>query len=85
MTPANRISNRYTIEIAALTSQSEAENLLLHLKSKGVNGFYTPVRRGSLVVYRVRAGMFTNSDDASKNLLKISSLAKVHGTVARLH
>ena len=84
VTPANRISNRYTIEIAALSSQSEAEKLLLRLKSKGINGFYTPVRRGAEVIYRVRVGMFTNSDEAERSLLKVSSLSKVQGSVARL-
>jgi cell division septation protein DedD len=81
---ANRISSRFTIEIAALSSQSDAEHLLMKLKSKGIDGFYTPVRRSGEVIYRVRTGMFTNMDDAEKSLLKVASLSNVKGTVAKL-
>ena len=84
-TSRDRISNRYTIEISAVSSQVEADNLLLKLKSEGISGFYTPSRRGPLVIYRVRVGLFTNADDAKKNLQKISLRSKVRGTVTRLH
>jgi cell division septation protein DedD len=85
VTASNRVSSRYTIEIAAVASQAEADNLLLQLKSLGISGFYTPSRRGALVIYRVRVGMFTSADDAAKNLLKISSHSKIRGAVTRLH
>ena len=79
-----KTSSRFTIEIANLTSQSEAETLLLNLKSKGIDGFYTPVRRGGEVYYRVRIGMFSNAEDAQKNLSKIAAAVKIKGTVSKL-
>lgn len=82
----NRIkqSSRFTIELANFTERDDAENLLLQLKARGIEGFYTPMRRGGQVIYRVRLGMFTNPDDAQKVLTKVNSAAKVNGVVAKL-
>jgi cell division septation protein DedD len=82
----NRIkqASRFTIELANFTEREDAETLLLQLKSRGIEGFYTPMRRGGQVIYRVRLGMFTNSDDAQKVLAKVNSAAKVNGVVAKL-
>ncbi len=82
----NRIkqASRFTIELANFTEREDAETLLLQLKSRGIEGFYTPMRRGGHVIYRVRLGMFTNPDDAQKVLAKVNSAAKVNGVVAKL-
>ncbi len=82
----NRIkqASRFTIEIANFTEREDAETLLLQLKARGIEGFYTPMRRGGQVIYRVRLGMFTNPDDAQKVLAKVNSAAKVNGVVAKL-
>jgi cell division septation protein DedD len=82
----NRIkqASRFTIELANFTEREDAETLLLQLKSSGIEGFYTPMRRGGQVIYRVRLGMFTNPDDAQKVLAKVNSAAKVNGVVAKL-
>ena len=79
-----RQTSRFTIEIANLSSQSDAEALLIKLKAKGIDGFYTPVRRGGEVIYRVRLGMFNNADDAEKIRTKFSQITKMSGNVARL-
>ena len=79
-----RQSSRFTIEIANLSSQSDAEALLIKLKAKGIDGFYTPVRRGGDVIYRVRLGMFNNADDAEKIRTKFSQMTKISGSVAQL-
>lgn len=82
----NRIkqASRFTIELANFTEREDAETLLLQLKARGIEGFYTPMRRGGQVIYRVRLGMFTNPDDAQKVLAKVNSTAKVNGVVAKL-
>ncbi|MEI6397857.1 MAG: SPOR domain-containing protein [Pseudomonadota bacterium] len=80
----NKLTNRYTIEIATLKTQTEADDLLLKLKGRGIDGFYTPTRRGGEVFYRVRLGMFTNQDDAEKTRLKVSQASPYKGTVAKL-
>ena len=80
----NKLTNRYTIEIATLKTQSEADDLLLKLKGRGIDGFYTPTRRGGEVFYRVRLGMFTSQDDAEKTRLKVSQASPYKGTVAKL-
>jgi len=82
--PSTRQITRFTIEVANFNDQSEAEALLLKLKSRGIEGFYTPVRRGGEVIYRVRLGMFANPDDAQKVLAKVNTVAKVNGTVSKL-
>jgi cell division septation protein DedD len=82
--PVNKMTSRYTIEIATLKSQGEADDLLLKLKGRGIDGFYTPTRRGGEVLYRVRLGMFTNQDDAEKTRLKVSQASPYKGTVAKL-
>lgn len=78
-------STRFTIELAHFNSQDEAEALLMKLKDKGIEGFYTPMRRGGTVIYRVRLGMFANPDDAKKVMAKVSASARINGTVTKLH
>lgn len=80
-----RISRRYTIELGTLESQKDAESLLLNLKSKGIDGFYTPTRRGGQVYYHVRLGLFTNQDEAEQNLKKIATRVNLQGRVAKLN
>lgn len=80
----SKMTSRYTIEIATLKSQAEADDLLLKLKGRGIDGFYTPTRRGGEVFYRVRLGMFTNQDDAEKTRVKVSQASPYKGTVAKL-
>ena len=77
-------ATRFTIELASFSTQAEAESLLMRLKSRGIEGFYTPLRRGGTVIYRVRLGMFANPDDAKKILAKVNSTAQVNGVVAKL-
>jgi cell division septation protein DedD len=77
-------TTRYTIEIATLKSQSEAENLLLGLKAKKIDAFYTPTRRGSDVIYHIRIGLFSSAIDAEKKLNKISSTSRINGEVKKL-
>ena len=80
-----RVSTRYTIELATVKSQADAESMLIRLKDRGLDGFYTPVRRGGQVLFHVRIGMFSNADDASQNLKKIAARANIQGRVAKLH
>lgn len=77
-------ATRFTIELASFNTQAEAESLLMRLKTRGIDGFYTPLRRGGTVIYRVRLGMFANPDDAKKVLAKVNSAAQIGGVVARL-
>lgn len=81
---SDAVSHRYTIEVAQVSSQSEAEQILHKMKSRGVDGFYTPVRRGGQVIYRIRLGVYVSADDAAKNLAKISGRAQIKGEVAKL-
>ncbi len=78
------MSNRYTIEVAQVTSQAEAEQLLLQMKSRGIDGFYTPVRRGGQVIYRIRLGVYVSADDAAKTLTKITARAQIKGQITKL-
>ena len=84
-TPETRVSTRYTIELGTLSSQAEAETLLLQLKSKGIDGFYTPTRRGGVVLYHVRLGLFAHPDDAEQSLKKIALRTKMTGRVTKLN
>ena len=79
-----RQSTRFTIELAHFNNQADAEDLLMKLKGKGIDGFYTPMRRGGTVIYRVRLGMFANPDDAKKVMAKVSAATKVNGVVTKL-
>ena len=79
-----RQPTRFTIELASFNTQAEAESLLVRLKARGIDGFYTPLRRGGTVIYRVRLGMFANPDDAKKVLAKVNSAAQIGGVVAKL-
>ena len=83
-TPSNKLNSRYTIELATLKTQGEADELLLKLKTRGIDGFYTPTRRGGEVLYHVRLGIFTNQDDAEKTRRKVSQASPYKGAVAKL-
>lgn len=80
-----KISTRYTIEVATLTSQADAEALILRLKAKGVDGFYTPTRRGGQVFYHVRLGLFASAEDAQQSLKKIASRSGFNGRIQKLN
>jgi cell division septation protein DedD len=80
-----KVSTRYTIELGTVKSQADAESMLLRLKDRGIDGFYTPMRRSGQVVFHVRIGLFANSDDAEHNLKKIIARSKVTGRVTKLH
>lgn len=82
--PVPKQATRFTIELASFNNQTEAESLLMRLKTRGIDGFYTPLRRGGTVIYRVRLGMFANPDDANKVLAKVNSAAQVNGVVAKM-
>lgn len=84
LSPARKQATRFTIELASFNTQAEAESLLIKLKSRGIEGFYTPLRRGGTVVYRVRLGMFSNPEDAKKVLVKVNAATRVDGVVAKL-
>lgn len=84
ITPARTQATRFTIELASFNTQAEAESLLIKLKARGIEGFYTPLRRGGTVVYRVRLGMFSNPEDAKKVLVKVNAATRVAGIVAKL-
>ncbi len=83
-TENSSISSRYTIEVAQVTSQTEAEQLLLRMKERGIGGFYTPVRRGGQVIYRVRLGVFVSAEDAAQSLAKIAGRTQFKGQVTKL-
>lgn len=82
---SGKVSTRYTIELGTVNSQADAESLLLRLKDRGIDGFYTPMRRGGRVIFHVRIGLFSSADDAEQSLKKIAARANVSGRVARLH
>jgi cell division septation protein DedD len=80
----NKLAARFTIELSSLNTQAQAEALLLKLRSRGIEGFYTPVRRGGQVIYKVRLGMFTSPQEAKKVLAKVNASAAVNGVVSKL-
>lgn len=82
---SGKVSTRYTIELGTVNSQADAESMLLRLKDRGIDGFYTPMRRGGRVIFHVRIGLFASADDAQQSLKKIAARANVSGRVARLH
>jgi cell division septation protein DedD len=83
-TPKSSEYHRFTIEIASVRSQREADGILLSLRKQGLDGFYTPVRRGGEVIYRVRLGVYANPDDAGKALSKLARATQIKGQVAKL-
>jgi cell division septation protein DedD len=82
---SKKIATRYTIELGTVASQTDAESLLLRLKDRGIDGFYTPMRRSGKVVYHVRVGLYANQDDAEQSLKKFATRANVKGRVTKLH
>jgi cell division septation protein DedD len=82
---ASKVSTRYTIELATVNSQADAESMLIRLKDRGVDGFYTPMRRGSEVLFHVRIGLFANADEAEQSRKKIATRTNLSGRVTRLH
>lgn len=67
----------YTVEFAAPTTlQSDAENLVDSLKTKGITAYYTPLSDEGRVIYRVRKGIFPTEAQA---MIEAKTLAKVLG------
>ena len=73
--------NFYTLEIRKFHKQNAAEAHLDGLKEKGIEAYYSPLRMGSQVLFRVRKGYFSSKKLAS---LQQKSLKKKYNIDAKI-
>lgn len=61
-------SKKFTIELSTVSNRHEAESLIGELRRKGILAYYTPIRRGPDVRFKIRIGVFSTPNDAEKKL-----------------
>jgi hypothetical protein len=71
------LEEKFTIEIAKLSSRDQAELLIKDLAKIGLDAYYTPLLKDGRVIYRVRYGIF-DSESGAKSASK-SVQAKLRG------
>jgi len=73
----------YTIQVAALRMQAEAEKIIRSLKTKGYSAYLVKdgSNSGEDSWYRVRIGRFSGRPEAEKHLHELSERAGVRGFV----
>jgi DedD protein len=84
--PARPAAGRFTLQVRAFPDRDRAEELVEHLRQRGVEAYLTSAEvRGKGRWYRVRVGRFGSRDDAERFRAKLAREKKTDArvTVAR--
>ncbi len=73
--------HKYTLELASLGSEDEAQKMIDQLAYKGIIGFYTPTKKDEKILYLVRSGIYEDEHNAS---IDIGRLKAKTGLLAKL-
>ena len=74
----------YTLEFKVSDRREDAESLVATLHEQGIDAYYTPLSQTGRVVYRVRQGMFHNSDSAKSAALALRQQRNLSATIVKL-
>jgi hypothetical protein len=76
--------NKFTIEIAKMTSREQAESMIKSLAQRGLDAYYTPLLKDGRVIYRVRYGMFDTESNAKSAMKSLQTKLGLKTTVSRM-
>ncbi len=74
----------YTLELRVASTQQEAEQAVQSLQERGIEAYYTPLTRTGRVVYRVRRGIYSNEQEASRAAIALRDDHAVPADVVKL-
>ena len=78
------VRSQFTLEIAKVKTQAEAERWLEKLEKDGISAFYTPIHAGNEVIFRVRSGLFSQEQSAKLAQKNIKLQYKIRSEVVGL-
>ena len=82
--PETKEKTLYTLEIKVSDRREEAESLVATLHDQGIDAYYTPLSHAGRVVYRVRQGMFNDTNAAKNAALALRQQRNVTATIVKL-
>ena len=74
----------YTLEFKISERREVAESMVATLHDQGIDAYYTPLSNGGRVVYRVRQGMFNDSNAAKSAAIALRQQRNVTATIVKL-
>ncbi len=74
----------FTLEFKVSERREDAESMVATLHDQGIDAYYTPLSNGGRVVYRVRQGMFHDSNAAKSAAIALRQQRNVTATVVKL-
>ena len=74
----------YTLEFKVSERREDAESMVATLHDQGLDAYYTPLSNGGRVVYRVRQGLFNDSNTAKSAAIALRQQRNVTATIVKL-
>ena len=81
---APKVIPRYTVQVAAFTTQADAEKLIAQLHKKGHAAYLLATQLSTGMSYRVRVGKYATREEATKAAQQLAAKEKLHPFVAAL-
>lgn len=80
---ASSAIGKYTVQVAAYTSEKEAQTRAADLKGKGFSAFYVSAKVKGQTYYRVSVGLFTTTKEADNYKKDLMARAKVDSAIVQ--
>ncbi len=80
---ASSAIGKFTVQVAAYTSEKEAQTMAADLKSKGFSAFYVTANVKGTTYYRVSVGLFTTMKEADTYKSDLMNRAKVSSAIVQ--
>ncbi len=79
-----QVQARYTVQVAATTTRSAAQEMIRRLKRKGLPAYYYDAEVKGTTYYRVRCGRFLSRTEAEQYARQLEKREGIQGFVSKL-
>jgi cell division protein FtsN len=80
---ASSAIGKFTVQVAAYTSEKEAQTMSASLKEKGFSAFYVAAKVKGTTYYRVSVGLFSTKNEANAYKKDLLARAKVSSAIVQ--
>lgn len=81
---ASSALGKYTVQIASLTSEKEAQNMSAEMKEKGFSAFYVSAKVKGQTRYRVSLGLFATAKEAESYMNDLIQRKKIESAIVQI-
>lgn len=82
--PQNKEPTGFTIDLGSFYKQEEAEKLIKELQEKGFSAYYTPYRKGTVLMFRVKTGFYSDELKARYAIKQLDQRIQHKGEITKL-